>query len=154
MLFLNDIPTTGSNYTVYGIVAEMRYHIPLFKREPQLGAGIATVVNSVPESAIIPVFENLSWGYIKRYSLHQRHIGKAEVIWRLSDYFNPYARYFVQSEDLSSRDTSDELDAGIILEFKKGLITLNTAFVALNMVGSYLASYGVYIELRTIIGRE
>jgi len=141
-------------YYVYGIVSELRYHIPVFEREPILTLGTATILNDVPERAINPVYENLSWGFLKRYSLHQGHIGEIKLLWEATNNIHPYANYFLQSKDYTSKNASDELDAGLIFEFMKGLITLNTSFVALNMAGPYIPSYGAYIELRTIIGKE
>lgn len=139
---------------VFGIVSELRLHLPVFEREPLLTLGTATVLNDVEEKAINPVYENLSWGFLKRYSLRQGHIGEIKFSWEILPFLKPFANYYLQSTDYTAQKSSDELDAGLMFEFMKGLISLNTSFVALNMSGPYSPSYGAYIELRTIIGKE
>lgn len=140
--------------TIPALVSEIRYHIPILENEPLLVMGFATVLIDTEEKRINPVFENLSWGYLKRYSIRQGHIGEIKLQWDVTKNIKPYINYYIQSTDFSSKEASDEMDTGIIFEFMKGLITLNTSFVALNMAGPYLPSYGAYVELRTIIGKE
>ncbi|MGB9600661.1 MAG: hypothetical protein ACP5QK_05250 [Myxococcota bacterium] len=140
--------------SIPALVSEIRFHIPIFEDEPLLILGFATVLIDVAERRINPTYENLSWGYLKRYSIRQGHIGELKFNWDITSNIKPYINYFIQSTDYSSKNASDEMDAGFIFEFKKGLITLNTSFVALNMAGPYTPSYGAYIELRTIIGKE
>jgi len=125
-----------------------------------LRAGTALAFNYTEEELPSPVFENLSWGLIQRFNLHQGKIARLGVNWQANQYVNPFADYYMaflskQENDGSGFDfdTSDELDVGVEFNYQK-YYKIKVSYAGMNLFNAPTSSHMVYLALRIILGGQ
>lgn len=133
------------------LVGEVRITLPILSTPPVLRLAAATPLGYSDEHRYMPVYENLSWGFLKRYSLYEGHLFQGRLDWDATPWLRPMARYVAQTFNFTEEQTSDELDAGVELNFNE-VYWLVLSYVGLNLAGSLEASHGVYVEARVVFG--
>jgi hypothetical protein len=162
LLFIDD-----QAKVMLGLVGDLRLHLHFLGKEPLLRIGAASSFLDTPEQRLRPVFENLSWGFLKRYSLYHGFIGMARLDWtfevkgkRALATLKPFAHYYIQRFDFKKHSQktnellylTDELDAGIAIGVNR-LYNFVVAFVGLNLASDYEEpSLGAYVEARIVFG--
>lgn len=106
-----------------------------------------------PENPIGSAWEALSWGYLRRYSLHDGHIGMLGLAWPVTEILKPNLHYHVQSIALPEGAQGDELDLGVDLKLAE-LYRASFALVALDLAGPLDPSLGGFVEIRLIAGER
>ena len=138
-------------YTVPLVVGEMRGHPMKSRSGPVLRLRLASALRDVAKRPAMPVYENLSWGTIRRYSVHDGHVAGFSVHWPVSPYAEPFAEYYAQTRDFEHM--SDEFDLGVQLAIGE-LYRLRLAYIGFNYANSLRPSHAAYAELRIVIGEE
>lgn len=143
---------SDSQRVMGSLVGELRFTLPaLLGSSPTLRLAAGSAFGYDDDVRYMPVFENLSWGYLKRYSLYEGHLLQARFDWDVLDWLRPSARYVAQTFNFTKERSSDELDAG--MEFNVNEVYwLVLSYVGLNLVGPYQPSHGLYAELRVVFG--
>jgi hypothetical protein len=134
-----------------GLVAELRARFGDDNSAPQLSLGVASsfLHDAESERRFAAVYENLSLGYVRRFNLHQGHIGYGRFAWQAHEYVRLFANYYAAFPDGAS-SMADELDLGVGLRIND-LYRLDLAYVGMNLAQDN-PSHGLYAELRIIIG--
>ncbi len=102
---------------------------------------------------VASVWEGLSWGYLRRYSIHDGHIGMLRIAWPVNDWLKPKLQYHVQSAKLSDGAAGDELDLGVELKLAE-LYRAHLSLVGLDLAGPLEPSLGGFVEIRLIAGER
>ncbi len=145
---------TADEKVMGSLVGEVRVTLPqVLDSAPVLRLAAGSAFGYSQEQRFMPVYENLSWGYLKRYSLYEGHLFQARLDWDATEWLRPSARYVAQTFDFSSQLTSDEMDAGIELNLHE-VYWLVLSYVGLNLVGPNAPSHGFYAELRVVFGAD
>ena len=136
------------NYFLPGVVVQITgspfgYDMPILK------TGVAKSFRYTDQYRLSPVFENLTWGIIKRYSIHNNNIVYSELDWQINDKIKPYVHYYYQTDDFNNGKKSNETDAGFILRvFDK--YSFNVAYVGLDLFDNKRLQNAFYFETRLI----
>lgn len=133
-----------------GVVAEIRARFGRTATSPQLLVGGASSFLNDEDRHMSSVFENLSYGLIRRFNLFQGHIVRTRFSWQVIDYVRVYADYVVA---FPHDGLTDELDVGLWMQLND-LYRLNLAYVGINLAGEAQASHAIYAEARIVIGPQ
>ncbi|MBN2797645.1 MAG: hypothetical protein JXX28_00710 [Deltaproteobacteria bacterium] len=131
-----------------GAMAVLRWRVWDAKDAVQLRVGTALALPSADATAPRPVYENLSWGALRRYSLHDERLGMMDAVWPVHGWVEPQLAWYLQSDGAA---LSDELDLGALWTVG-GKHTVKTSAVLLDLAGEAPASPGVHLEFRGVIG--
>jgi len=118
------------------------------KHAPRGRIGFAT---NFTEDPVASIWENLSWGYLRRYSLHDENLATMRIQIPFHDNVRAQLNYNAASSSFADGVDSDELNAGFLFDWSS-LITVNLSAVALDVVGDPEPSLGGYLEMRLIGG--
>ncbi len=102
------------------------------------------------------VYENMSWGTLQRFNLHQGMIGMARASYLIKDHVRPFAKYtvrFRQSNRGYDGLMGDELEFGVEGKIS-ALYKLSGSYVAANLAGSNRPSHMAFVELRIVLGPQ
>lgn len=153
---------SGDRDWMPGLVAELRARFGDDASAPELLLGGASSFLDDEHHHAESVYENLSWGMIRRFNLRQGHLVRARFQWQIIDQVRVYADYVVAIErDVGDGHVviEDELDAGLWVQWND-LYRLNLAYVGLNLgreptiEGQAEASHGIYAEVRIVLGEQ
>ncbi len=112
------------------------------------------VAATFTDGFVAPAMEGLSWGYLRRYSVHDGQLGTFRMKWPLSDEVDLRLDYQIALADDWSDALGDELDAGVELAPWDERYRVTFAFAALDLAGPLESSLGGYVELRLIAGAK
>lgn len=141
-----------NNYFMPGYVALLRGRFGRSRRAPSMSIGLAGTLRGTSDRRMVPVYENLSWGLIRRYSVFHGNVGFIRAAWPAFKFLKLFSRYYMQSFAFSSEDFSDELDLGVNIKIG-GLYDITLAYVGLNLAPGAKPSHAVYLEARIIFGK-
>jgi hypothetical protein len=162
VMLMSQGQISGDLDAMPGLVAEVRARFGEGVSAPELLLGVATSFLDDEEHHFASVFENLSWGMIRRFNLRQGDLIRTRFQWQIVEYVRVYADYILAIEhDVSDGSVffEDELDAGLWVQWND-LYRLNLAYVGLNLAreptieGRAEASHGIYAEVRIVIGEQ
>lgn len=147
-LVFEPVLTWGADRDVSaGAVAQLR--LSPGSDAPELHVGIG--LNAVEEHPVTSVWESLSWGYLRRYSLHDGQLARLALRWKASDAIAPKIEYHLAAHSLADGPDGDELDVGAVWTIN----SKHTAYFgmsALDLAGPYDPSWGGFLELRLVAG--
>ncbi|GEM_PF-4208664 len=141
------------NRVMGSVTGEVRWHIPIFSVPPLLRLAAASAFGYSASAPFAPVYENLSWGLLKRYSLFEGHLFQGRLEWNPREWVRPTVRYVAQTFNFTKEQSSDELDAGVEFKIAEPYWLL-LSYVAMNVVGPHQPSHGVYFEARAVLGAD
>lgn len=135
-----------------GVVVQLRSR-PV--RGLNLKVGAAISFRRGEELDLSPVYENLSWAPLQRFTLHQGRVLMGRVSYRVHRFVKPFAGYAFrfQEASLGSENTGDELDAGVELRISN-LYRLRASYIATNLAGPHAPSHAGFLELRLLMGAQ
>ncbi len=142
-------------YFMPAFVAMLNIHLTKGRLSPKIHLGVASTFLGTGDHHFSPVYENLAWGLMQRYSLHHGSIGFARLSWipkrshKLK--IKLFADYFAQSYSFKKHDTSDELDVGVKFTINN-LYDIKLAYVGLNLAPAPKPSHFAYLEVRILFG--
>ncbi|NOZ87902.1 MAG: hypothetical protein GXP49_16900 [Deltaproteobacteria bacterium] len=137
---------------IAGSVFEVRLRAGKGRHSLRFRVGAALAFNASKKHRMDYVYENLSWGMIRRFNLHGGNIFAFRTAWPLADWAKPFAKYYVQTWKYSSKSLQDELDLGVEFRLRE-LYSLVLAYTGMNLASPDLyASHGVYLEARVVFG--
>jgi hypothetical protein len=119
----------------------------------ELDVGLLTKISSDKQKKINPIYENIAWGIIKKYSIYSDHVAKLKIDFKVNDAIKPFIHYYAQSTNFSTGDLTDELDTGLEYNFKgfrKKDYFLRLSYIYLEFAGDKKNKSGIHGEFRII----
>jgi hypothetical protein len=143
----------GRTEALPGLVATVRAQFGDSAWTPTMRVGGASAFRDAENLRFASVFENLSWGLVRRFNLFQGQLFFVRSTWEPVEYVEVFADYFLAFPD---GDVTDELDAGVELRIND-LYRLKLAYVGMNLAGEtsrgVRPSHALYVEARIVIGQ-
>jgi hypothetical protein len=151
--FVLDVVGLLSNdgFFLPGLVAELRGQPWKASTAPWLALGAASSFRHDQKTRLAPVYENLSLGLLRRFSLYHGHVFYFRGSWKVTGYVAPFASYYAQSYELD--DISDELDVGAEVTLLAEKLLFRAAYIAVNLAPEAAPTHAGYFELRFILGQ-
>jgi hypothetical protein len=134
------------------LLAVFRFRLDLWGKESILRLGMASSLLHEEDRRMTPVFESLSWGFLKRYSLYEGHLGMIRFHWPVTRQVQPFVHYHLATSDFTGSGTTDELDAGVEVHVGDWL-RMVCSYAGLHLAGRDQASHGLYFEARIVAGQ-
>jgi hypothetical protein len=141
-VFLND-----RGDILPGIVGEVGLHRDVKSRRFEAKVGYAGSFLHPDKDEFLPVYENLSWGKWKRYSLHDGHLAFIKFGWRVHENIRLFSNYFAQTRDFGGENSSDEINLGIKSSYRKKYL-IEISYIGLNFIGDNVPKQGINVGIR------
>lgn len=118
------------------------------KHAPRGRVGFAATFT---DDLLAPAWEGLSWGYLRRYSIHDGQLATFRFKLPARDWLQVQVDYQAQFDEIADGPAGDELDVGVQLVAAE-LYHFTFSLAGLDLTGSQEPSLGGFFEMRLIAG--